>query len=95
MIIIVPLLFAVAKARMSSATAASRARVRGGSFTPARVKSDQTCYVPRFEPTYNMSRSTIVMPCNDSGFFDTSLTKNFGIVDFDWSNAKQNYVNQK
>ena len=34
------------------------------------------------------------MPCNMSGFFDPQLTRNFGIVDFDWSNAKGHWANQ-
>lgn len=91
-----PLFFAAASARTSSGTAAARARARGGVISPPeRVDSQQVCYVPRFEPTYNMTRSTIVMPCNDSGFFDVSLTARFGVVDYDWSNAKNHYVNQK
>jgi len=44
--------------------------------------------VPRWEPTYNMARSTIVMPCNQTGFTDPKLMAKFGIADFDWSNAK-------
>ena len=42
--------------------------------------------VPRWTPTYNMTRSTIVMPCNESGFSDPHLFARFGIADFDWSN---------
>ena len=84
------LLLSTASARTSSA------RARGGVIAaPERVDSQQVCYVPRFEPTYNMSLSTFVMPCNTSGFFDVSLTARFGIVDYDWSNAKEHYVNQK
>jgi hypothetical protein len=36
--------------------------------------------VPRWEPTYNMSRSTIVMACNYTGYVDPALAL-FGIVD--------------
>jgi len=33
------------------------------------------------------------MPCNYSGYFDTQLTKQFGVVDYDWSNAKALWAN--
>lgn len=95
--ILLALLFAPACARTSSAVAvaASHARPRGVVKAPPRVDSQQVCYVPRFAPTYVMSRSTIVMPCNDSGFFNASLVSRFGVVDFDWSDAKQHWANQK
>ena len=38
--------------------------------------------------TYQMNLSTIIMPCNDTGFTDPQSTKGWGIVDFDWSNGK-------
>jgi hypothetical protein len=44
--------------------------------------------VPNRPPTYQMNSSTIIMPCNDSGFTDPSTTLGWGVVDFDWSNAK-------
>jgi hypothetical protein len=44
--------------------------------------------VPDWEPTYDMSRSTVFMPCNVSGFTDPAVYKGFGLVDFDWSNGK-------
>ncbi len=52
----------------------------------------ETCpgTVPRapYQQTWLMNRSTIIMPCNNTGFTDPATTKGFGIVDFDWSNAK-------
>lgn len=33
--------------------------------------------------TYQMNKSTIIMPCNKSGFTDPESTKGWGIVDFD------------
>jgi len=51
--------------------------------------------VPQWTPTYSMPLSTIVMPCNYSGWFDTNMTAQFGVVDFDWSNAKQMWANQQ
>ena len=58
-----------------------------------------TCVVPTFPPlppsfpaTYAMNLSTIVMPCNsrmdDGGWSNASFFASFGIVDYDWSNAK-------
>ena len=32
--------------------------------------------------------STIIMPCNNTGFTDPQTTLGWGIVDFDWSNKK-------
>jgi len=43
---------------------------------------------PPWPPTYNMSMSTIFMPCNGGGYFDSSFAAKFGIASFDWSNAK-------
>ena len=37
--------------------------------------------LPRWAPRWRANDSTIVMPCNDSGYFDTQLTKQFGVVD--------------
>ena len=38
--------------------------------------------------TWMMNKSTIIMPCNNTGYTDPSSTKGWGIVDFDWSNGK-------
>jgi hypothetical protein len=35
-----------------------------------------------------MSMSTIIMPCNTSGWFDASFAAQYGIVDIDWSNGR-------
>lgn len=35
-----------------------------------------------------MNLSTIIMPCNNSGFTDPETTAGWGIIDFDWSNGK-------
>ena len=46
--------------------------------------------VPQWQPTYNMSQSTIVMPCNFTSWMGSEdVISKFGIVDYDWSNAKQ------
>eukprot|EP00054_Salpingoeca_dolichothecata_P036770 m.8584 g.8584 ORF g.8584 m.8584 type:complete len:581 (+) comp7015_c0_seq1:40-1782(+) len=50
--------------------------------------------LPKWEPTYNMWNSTMLYFCNDSGFHDLDDAKNYGVVVYDWSNAKDIWVNQ-
>ena len=47
---------------------------------------------PPWAPTYSMSRSTLTMVMNFSGFTNAAWTGQFGIVSFDWSNAKAQWV---
>jgi hypothetical protein len=47
---------------------------------------------PRWSPTYNMRRSTLCMIANFSGLTNASFAGAFGIVSFDWSNDKANWV---
>ena len=54
-----------------------------------------TVVLPPWPPTYNMSLSTIMMPCNDSGYMDAGAAGAWGIVDYDWSNAKKQWANAK
>ena len=44
--------------------------------------------MPKFPHTYQMNKSTIIMPCNSSGVTDPQSTKGWAYVDFDWSNWK-------
>ena len=53
--------------------------------------------VPRWEPTFLMPESTVIMPCNYSGLYDFDFYPElgrFGLVDYDWSNAKMYWANQ-
>ena len=43
--------------------------------------------------TYEMARSTIMMPCNSSGYYDAIVASRYGVVDFDWSNGKARWAN--
>lgn len=52
-------------------------------------------WVPSSTPTYQMNTSTIIMPCNNSGFTDPQTTKGWGIIDFDWSNGKSIWVKNR
>lgn len=38
--------------------------------------------LPPWPPTWNMSLSTAIMPCNYSGLFDTTFSSRFGITDY-------------
>ena len=38
---------------------------------------------PRWPATYQMNKSTIFMPCNDSGFLDPVISAEWGVVDFE------------
>lgn len=51
--------------------------------------------VPGWAPTYNMSLSTAMMPCNYSGWMDVESTKGWGLIDLDWSNAKRLWSNAR
>jgi len=35
---------------------------------------------PSWEPTWNITRSTIIMPCNLSGYFDPKIAGQFAVV---------------
>lgn len=50
--------------------------------------------LPRWNATYSMVESTIVMPCNASGLLDPSLIAPYALSSFDWSNAKMLWANQ-
>ena len=44
--------------------------------------------LPPWAPTYNLSLSTALFPTNQSGWWDVDLTRRFGLLNFDWSNAQ-------
>eukprot|EP01052_Picozoa_sp_SAG31_P057101 SAG31_NODE_16710_length_699_cov_0.688333_2_plen_75_part_00 len=41
-----------------------------------------TPLLPAWAPTYNISLSTAIEPCNYSGFFDLDFASRFGYVDW-------------
>ena len=61
-------------------------------FFTALVHNCADAQMPRMKQTWMMNRSTIIMPCNNSGFTDPASTAGFGIVDFDWSNSKAQWA---
>jgi hypothetical protein len=44
---------------------------------------------PPWSPTYNTTESLITMQCNSSGYSNPNRGSEFGIVSYDWSNAKR------
>ena len=48
---------------------------------------------PPWPANYSMVASTLTMACNTSGWFDPALGSKFGIVSYDWSNAKAQWAN--
>lgn len=45
--------------------------------------------LPKWHPTYDMKRSTILMPCNDSGWHRVDEALRYGLVSYDWANAHE------
>ena len=43
--------------------------------------------VPKWPPTYDLKRSLVAMPCNESGWSDGALFSQIGIVTYDMNNA--------
>eukprot|EP01052_Picozoa_sp_SAG31_P037497 SAG31_NODE_4852_length_2905_cov_3.033143_1_plen_204_part_00 len=52
-------------------------------------------WLPGWAPTYNMSLSTIMQPCNYSGYMDLDFASKFGLVDIDWANALELWSNNR
>jgi len=51
--------------------------------------------LPSAPARYQMNRSTIIMPCNNSGYMDPARTAAWSIIDFDWSNGKAIWTKQR
>ena len=53
--------------------------------------------VPAYPVTWQMNRSTVIMPCNYTGYLDPASLGGWsgGLVDIDWSNAKSLWVRQR
>ena len=47
---------------------------------------------PPWPPTYEMARSTLSMQCNSSGWSSVDRGAAFGIISYDWSNAKAQWA---
>ena len=51
--------------------------------------------LPSAPARYQMNQSTIIMPCNNSGYTDPASTVGWSIIDFDWSNGKAIWTKQR
>ena len=49
--------------------------------------------LPSWKPTWHMRNSTVLYTCNNSGMHDVHHANQFGIVVYDWSNAKAIWAN--
>ena len=47
----------------------------------------------RYPVTWQMNQSTIIMPCNTSGYYRPDVAAQYGLVDIDWSNEKNDWAN--
>jgi hypothetical protein len=50
------------------------------------------CPVPQWDHTWDLARSTAIQPCNVSGWYDPAFAAKWGLVSFDWSNAKADWL---
>jgi hypothetical protein len=67
-----------------------------GMLCPGRacpVENTGWPMTPNWKPTYSMAASTVMMPCNTSGWFDPTLAARYGIADFDWSTGRSLWAN--
>lgn len=49
--------------------------------------------LPAWKPTWHMRNSTVLYTCNNTGFHNVTLANQYGIVVYDWSNAKDLWAN--
>ena len=91
-----PLLFVVAAAvavQVSAFLGPEGPRNKAGNvgFLPQSAVNR----LPDAPARYQMNRSTIIMPCNNSGYMDPHRTAAWSIIDFDWSNGKAIWTKQR
>jgi hypothetical protein len=84
-------LLRAAAATAALAGAAVAAVASAASPPPCRSNEGEPGRFPTWPATWRLQDSTIVQPCNTSGFLADSYAK-FGIVSVDWSNAKALWV---
>ena len=48
---------------------------------------NSTC-LPAWKPTWGMRNSTVLYTCNNTGLHSVAHANQFGVVVYDWSNAK-------
>eukprot|EP01046_Picozoa_sp_COSAG06_P060299 COSAG06_NODE_12775_length_1331_cov_2.163961_1_plen_330_part_10 len=50
---------------------------------------------PPWPASYRINASTIMMPCNWSGFIEPTIAATYGVVSFDWSNGRSMWSNRR
>ena len=80
-------------AAASSAVALLLGLLASGAASPPPCRSNEgePGRFPTWPATWVLQDSTIVQPCNTSGYLDDAYAQ-FGVVSVDWSNAKQLWV---
>lgn len=74
------------------AGAASQKPVDPADWFACRPGSGPCNPRPTWKPTYKMSESTSMQVCNFSGYQDPASISKWGLVDFDWENARGDNV---
>jgi len=62
------------------------------AFQSCSYDPNRTCPPPRWKPVWDLAASTFMQPCNHSGYFDPSFAAKYGLVSFDWNNAKDLWI---
>jgi hypothetical protein len=52
----------------------------------------ETC-LPKWTPTWDLHNSTVLYTCNNSGMHSVESANHYGVVVYDWSNAKDIWAN--
>lgn len=83
-------------------TVHARALPRGDPSSPYRKPgsagagySSPKLRAPRWTPEFSIAKSTVAMPCNYSGYYDLDGLRGFGYLQFDWSNNKDRWCQDK
>ena len=87
-----PLLVVAAVGLAMAAAPTSAVLAAPTPMPPCRGNEGEPGRFPTWPATYVMQDSTIIQPCNESGFLDAAFFSQFGIVSVDWSNAKALWV---
>lgn len=71
---------------------AAVAMVSRAASGPVRVRAYRPARTPPWPPTYQVTESLLTMQCNSSGYSSCARAAEFGIVSYDWSNAKAQWA---
>jgi len=57
----------------------------------AATTDNNPCPLPKWDPVWDLARSTNIQPCNFSGFYNSTFAAKWGLVAFDWSNDRADW----